>query len=35
MLAYILGTVDSDLVYHHVLYLVIEQFQAGIHIGNS
>ena len=32
-LAYILGTAGSDLMYHHVLYLLIEQLQAGTHIG--
>ena len=34
-LAYILGTAGSDLMSHHVLYLLTEQLQAGTHIGNS
>ena len=34
-LAYILGTAGSDLMYHHVLYLLIEQLQAGIHLGTA
>ena len=33
-LAHILGTAGSDLMSHHVLYLLIEQLQTGTHIGN-
>ena len=31
MLAYILGTVGSDLMYHHVLFLLTEQLQTMTH----